>query len=203
MLGMAAGILIAFGAILAVFSPWRGSDDSHLQMHFTRVGEQQTLTLEDGSVITLNTGSQLMVDYSERNRRILLERGEAHFQVREEAGRPFTVDLGAQSVTAVATAFNIRKDPERYEVAVFEGAIALHGPAEGVPALLPTISGDEPVAILPGSGPHRLESGWVAAFDVSREAIMAFRPESIERFRDWRSGMLSFFDEPLYRVVRN
>ena len=116
-LGMAAGMLLAIGAVLTVFTSWRGSDDSHLQQYFTRIGEQQTIELDDGSVVTLNTGGQLVVDYSEAARRVLLERGEAYFEVTGDPERPFTVDLGVRSVTAVGTAFNIRKNPERYQVA--------------------------------------------------------------------------------------
>ena len=47
-----------------------------------------------------------------------------------------------------------------------------------------------------------LEAGWVAEFDVSAAALTAFQPESIERYQDWRSGMLSFYREPLYQVVQ-
>ena len=75
----------------------------------------------------LNTGGQLVVDYGAQARRVLLERGEAYFEVAEDRARPFTVDLGLRSVTAVGTAFNVRKDPERFQVAVTDGAVAFHG----------------------------------------------------------------------------
>ena len=194
-LGMAAGVLVALGAVLTVFSPWRGPDDSHLQKYFTRIGEQQTIELNDGSVITLNTTGQLVVDYSEAARRILLERGEAYFEVADDPERSFTVDLGLRSVTAVGTAFNIRKDPERYQVAVIEGAVALHEGTEDVSAPPPPVS-------IRGPGPRRVEAGWVAEFDVSSDELTAFRPESMDRYRDWRSGLLSFSYEPLSQVVQ-
>ena len=194
-LGMAAGILVAIGAALTYFSPWRGPDDSRLQKYFTRIGEQQTIELDDGSAITLNTAGQLVVDYTEQVRRILMERGEAYFEVAEDSKRPFTVDLGLRSVTAAGTAFNIRKDPERYQVAVIEGAVALHAVTDELPASLPSIS-------IRGPGPRRVETGWVAEFDVSSDELTAFQPESMNRYRDWRSGMLSFSYEPLSQVVQ-
>ena len=193
--GMAAGVLVALGAVLTAFSPWRGPDDSHLQKHFTRIGEQQTIELDDGSVITLNTAGQLVVDYSEAARRILLERGEAYFEVADDPERSFTVDLGLRSVTAVGTAFNIRKDPESYQVAVIEGAVALHAVTDEVPASPPPVS-------TRGPGPRRVEAGWVAEFDVSRDELTAFQPESMDRYRDWRSGLLIFSYEPLSQVVQ-
>lgn len=194
-LAMAAGLLVASSAVLVHFSPWNGPADSHLQKYFTRIGEQQTIQLDDGSVITLNTGGQLVVDYSGSQRRVLLERGEAYFEVADDPNRPFSVVLGVRTVTAVGTAFNVRKDPQRYVVAVIEGEVAIHEATGDVSPSTPPVS-------FYGPGARRVEAGWVVEFDVSSEALRAFRSESIERYQDWRSGMLSFYDEPLYRVVR-
>ena len=202
-LGMAAGVLVAVGAGLTYFSPWSGPDDSHLQEYFiTRVGEQQTLELDDGSVVTLNTGGRLAVDYSGPARRIVLERGEAYFEVTQDPRRPFTVDLGVRSVTAVGTAFNIRKSPERYQVAVVEGAVAFHAVTDGAVPSPPPVSADGRAVPVSAPGQRRVEAGWVAEFDVSADVLTAFRPESMDRYRDWRSGLLSFDRAPLYQVVK-
>lgn len=194
-LGLAAGMLFAVGAVLAVFSPWQGASDRALPMHFTRIGEQQTIELADGSVVTLNTGSQLLVDYSASARRVLLERGEAYFEVARDPDRAFRVDLGLRSVTVVGTAFNIRKDPQHYQVAVAEGAVAIHEPAEDV-------SPSPPPVPIRGFGPLRVEAGWVAEFDVARNELTAVRTDSVDRYGEWRSGVLSFYYEPLSQVVR-
>ena len=193
--GMAAGVLVALGAALIYFSPWSGSDDSHRTKYFTQVGEQKTIELDDGSIATLNTGSELVVDYSESVRQLLLQRGEAFFEVVDDPQRPFTVDLGLRSVTAIGTAFNVRKEEKRYEVAVLEGTIALHEATEDWSETSPAVS-------IKGLGPRRVEAGWVAEFDVRRGELTAFQPESIDRYRDWRSGMLGFYHEPLSQVVR-
>ena len=206
-LGMAAGILVTLGAVLTVYSPWRGPDDSHLQRYFTRIGEQQTIELADGSVVTLNTGGQLVVDYSEPARRILLQRGEAYFEVAEDPERPFTVDLGTHAVTAIGTAFNVRKDPERYQVAVIEGAVAIHEATDNASSSSPPVSADGNWAggrsmALSAPRQHRVDAGWVAEFDVRRGELTAFQPESMDRYRFWRSGLLDFSREPLYQVVQ-
>ena len=202
-LGIAAGVLVVFGAVLTYLSPWRGPDDSHLQKQFaTRVGEQQTLELDDGSVVTLNTGGELAVDYSGPARRIVLERGEAYFEVTEDPRRPFTVDLGVRSVTAVGTAFNIRKSPERYQVAVIEGAVVFHAVTEDAASPPPPVSADGQAASVSAPGQRRVEAGWVAEFDLGADALTAFQPESMDRYQDWRSGMLSFYREPLYEVIK-
>ena len=182
-LGMAAGLLLAVSATLTVFSISRAPDDGHLQKYFTRIGEQRTIELEDGSLITLNTAGQLVVDYSGAMRRVLLERGEAYFEVAEVPSRPFTVDLGLRSVTVVGTEFNVRKDPQHYQVAVIEGAVAIGEFSDGV-------------------AQRRLEAGWVAEVDVQRDGLQAFQPESMDRYAGWRTGMVSFSREPLYQVVQ-
>ena len=201
-LGIAAGLLLAIGAALTYFATWSGPDDSDLQQYFTRIGEQQTIELDDGSVITLNTAGQLEVEYSEQVRRILLERGEAYFEVEEDRKRPFTVDLGVRSVTAVGTAFNIRKSPEHYQVAVIEGAVAFHAVTDEVSSSPPLASDDGQAVVVSTPGRQRVEAGWVAEFDVSRKQLTAFRPESMDRYQDWRSGMLSFYREPLHQVIQ-
>lgn len=200
-LGIAAGILVAIGAILANFSPLLSPDDRQLEKYFTRIGEQQTIELSDGSVITLNTAGQLVVDYGDQSRRILLERGEAYFEVARDSERPFTVDLGVGSVTALGTAFNVRKDRDRFQVAVIEGTVALHEFAEEVPASPPPLSANGNAVVITAPSEHLLEEGWVAEFDLSRDQLKAFRPESMESYESWRSGMLGFYQEPLYKVV--
>ena len=182
-LGTAAALLVAVSATLAYFSVSPGPDDGHLQKHFTRIGEQRTIELDDGSVVTLNTAGQLVVDYSGATRRILLERGEAYFEVAEVPARPFTVDLGLRSVTAVGTEFSVRKDPQHYQVAVIEGTVAIGEFADG-------------------AAQHRLEAGWVAEVDVQRNELKAFQPDSMDRYAGWRNGMVSFSREPLYQVVQ-
>lgn len=201
-LSITFGALVAIGAALTYFAPSRGPDESHLQRYFTRVGEQQTIELDDGSIVTLNTGGQLVVDYTGPVRRILLERGEAYFDVAEDPGRPFTVDLDIRSVTAIGTAFNIRKHPEGCQIAVLDGAVALHELSEAPSLLPPPVSADGEAVVISAPTQHLVEAGWVVEFDESRNELKAYRPESMDRYQQWRSGMLSFYREPLYRVVQ-
>ena len=201
-LGIAAGVVLAVGAALLYIAPWSGPDNSHLERHFTRIGEQKTIDLDDGSVVTLNTATQLVVDYSEQDRKILLERGEALFEVAEDRDRPFTVELGVRSVTALGTVFNIRKHPERYHVAVLEGAVYLHPLTEEASPSAPPVSTEDELIVIEAPTQRRLDEGWVADFEVSGNRMIAFQPESMERYQAWRTGMLRFYREPLYQVVQ-
>ncbi len=107
---VAAGILGAGVAFLA-----RPGDRTYA----TAVGERQTLKLSDGSKIELNTDTMMRVAQNDRD--VVLERGEAFFQIQHDSGRPFAVTVGNRRVTDLGTKFDIRKDSDRVEVALVEG----------------------------------------------------------------------------------
>ena len=73
-------------------------------------GETRSIALPDGSNIALNIDSKLQVRYYPRRRAVVLDQGEAFFQVAAD-GRPFTVDSGVSQVKVVGTAFNLRAAP--------------------------------------------------------------------------------------------
>jgi len=89
----------------------------------TALGEQQTIELEDGSTVTLNTDSRLEVSFDESRRALHLIQGEAFFEVAKDPARPFDVDAGSALVTAVGTAFNIYRSEQGSSVTVAEGVV--------------------------------------------------------------------------------
>lgn len=84
--------------------------------------------LPDGSLVELNTDAEITEDFSTGLRQVHLLKGEAHFQVRPEAGRPFVVKAGHVEVRALGTAFAVRLDPEAVEVMVTEGRVTVDNP---------------------------------------------------------------------------
>jgi transmembrane sensor len=89
----------------------------------TRVGEIRRVPLDDGSIMTINSGSELKVSLSRRAREIELLQGEAWFDVAKDAERPFIVASGPVRARAVGTAFSVRKREEGVEVLVTEGVV--------------------------------------------------------------------------------
>jgi transmembrane sensor len=81
--------------------------------------------LPDGTIVELNRGARLTVDFSPTLRRVVLEDGEAHFAVVRDAARPFVVCAGGIDVRAVGTAFNVRVASTEIEVLVTEGRVQL------------------------------------------------------------------------------
>lgn len=93
------------------------------QRYQTEIGEQRSVLLKDGSVIMLNTASEIEVKYSDDRRFIKLVRGEALFDVAHDAQRPFDVDSGKVVVRAVGTRFNVDRRADRTTVSVVEGKV--------------------------------------------------------------------------------
>lgn len=85
--------------------------------------------LEDGSIVELNLGSQALVEFSEDIRLIILESGEAHFTIANDAGRPFIVMANGVAVEAVGTKFNVQIHRESVGVLVTEGRVRVRANA--------------------------------------------------------------------------
>ncbi|MBL8265263.1 FecR family protein, partial [Steroidobacter sp.] len=96
----------------------------------TDIGEQLTINLEDGSRLSLNSGSRVEVDFARHTRTVRLLRGEAFFEVAHDKSRPFTVIAGERAITAVGTAFVVRHDEDEVSVTLVEGRVVVT-PREG------------------------------------------------------------------------
>lgn len=75
----------------------------------TQKGERSTISLPDGTLVTLNELSNLSYSpgsFNSKNRLLDFE-GEAFFQVAKDSLRPFTVKSSGLSVTVLGTQFNL------------------------------------------------------------------------------------------------
>jgi transmembrane sensor len=93
---------------------------SHIR---TAIGEQRSIALADGSLVQLNTNSELRVEIKDSERRIILERGEARFTVAKDPKRPFVVKTPQATVRALGTVFNVQIAAQGTDVAVLEGHV--------------------------------------------------------------------------------
>lgn len=91
----------------------------------TAKGEQRTVTLVDGSTVSLNTATQLRVKYSHGVRSVEMIEGEALFTVAKDPTRPFEVHARQGVSTAVGTEFDVRVDGLTVAVSVLEGTVAV------------------------------------------------------------------------------
>jgi transmembrane sensor len=118
--------LTGIAALLVLgVTTWRGAFRSTPvgESYVTNAAMQRSLALRDGSVIDINVDSELSVEFTARERRLFLRKGEAHFQVAHDSARPFVVTSGDVSVRAVGTAFDVRLASKTVEVIVVEGKV--------------------------------------------------------------------------------
>lgn len=106
---------------------------AHLPEVFsTDAGERRTLRLEDGSYVDLNSRTRLEASVDAVERRIVLRKGEALFDVRPEAARPFCVTVGNTEIRVLGTRFNVyRKPNDNVELDVLEGLVQVRGFVQG------------------------------------------------------------------------
>jgi transmembrane sensor len=87
----------------------------------TQIGEIRTVSLPDGSRVTLDTGSSIRVAYTDRERRVDLLAGRARFDVVHNGRVPFRLVARGMTVTDRGTVFDVdvTHDPA---VRLIEGA---------------------------------------------------------------------------------
>lgn len=94
----------------------------------TGIGEQKTLTLTDGSRITLNTSTRAVVKYTKDTRTVVLDGGEIYFDVVHNAARPFIVWAGDHKVIDLGTRFIVNRAAMGHNsltVTVIQGQVAV------------------------------------------------------------------------------
>lgn len=83
----------------------------------TTAGEEQTVSLPDGSTVVLNENSTLRYPEDFGVREVKLE-GEAFFDVAKRDGQPFTIFSEGAQTTVLGTSFNVRAYPREPVVTV-------------------------------------------------------------------------------------
>ncbi|KGD92357.1 iron dicitrate transport regulator FecR [Achromobacter sp. RTa] len=93
----------------------------------TAIGEQQVMTLPDGTVLTMNTDSAVALRYDSLMRRIDLRSGEILVATAADAaGRPFSVKTPNGLLTPLGTRFAVRQMDDSggaTRISVYEGAV--------------------------------------------------------------------------------
>jgi transmembrane sensor len=192
-----SGLLVAAAAVLAVgFGFWIIAGRAGLVFE-TAVGELRNVRLPDGSVLAIGPGSRLRVTMKSDTRRVDLEQGEAYFQVAKDPRRRFSVHAGSASVTAIGTAFNVRRNQERLVVGVSEGTVAISQEPE---SLLTRIGFSRSQALQPIAD-TQLTAGQQLV--IEPHAFTEPKVEFIEppAVASWREGRLHYSGEPLGVVI--
>jgi transmembrane sensor len=172
-LAVAACLILVFGPALRL---------RLLADHLTATGENRTITLTDGSKVTLGGRSAIAVRLDGERREVTLLTGEAFFDVARDEGRPFVVAADGLTVAVLGTAFDVRLGSETTEVALARGALEARFEAQGRREIRTLLPGD---ALAVGKGSGSAEMMKVAVEDIGA----------------WRSGRLHVVDATVGSVV--
>ncbi|AQU86417.1 hypothetical protein B0W47_01940 [Komagataeibacter nataicola] len=177
-LRVAAGCMLALAASLLAFA----TPDLMLRLqadYYTKTGETRTVSLPDGTTVTLAGHSAIAVHYAGQERRVTLLGGEAFFNVVHDAQRGFAVRAGNVTTRDIGTAFDVQMAGPHVSVAVREGIVSIARRSD--PAL-------------------RLTAGqqWTVDQQTGQARRGTIDPEDVGA---WRSGQLVLNDVRLSEAV--
>lgn len=181
---VAATAMLTLTIVAAVFV-WQGRvPPAPPAIYRTAVGRSISVPLADGSEATLSSDTRITVNLSGSERDIALDRGEAYFEVKKDAGHPFVVRADGRRVVAVGTRFAVRRDDDAdLRVVVTQGLVRLEPP--------------------PGSGAATtlLPPGSVAQVSGDALEVRRLPVEDARELLSWRDGFVVFHDTPLSAAV--
>jgi len=162
-----------------------GSVSKPENVYATPVGGRETIALSDGSRIELNTNTRLRVHTDKHTRMVMLERGEAYFDIRHDAARPFVVDVAGHRITDLGTKFTVRDGADRLEVTLLQGKARLDSTDRSNP---------------PNSAV--LSPGEVAIATPQSVTVIRKPKKILDSQMGWRRGVLTFYHATLADAAR-
>jgi transmembrane sensor len=173
---IAAGIAAAAVLGAGVYPLVDGTD-----VYRTGFGERRVVTLEDGSRLSLDGRTRIVVHYTKGARELKLVSGQARFDVARDPLRPFKVAARDQTVVATGTAFNIDVSDPVVCVTLIEGrAIVLDRDAMN-------------------AKPVELRTGQQLVAPAGAKPVVEVA--NLTEATAWQQGKIIFDDEPLARAV--
>ncbi len=146
----------------------------------TADGARASISLSDGTQVTLDSATVVDVDFTASQRDVHLLHGQAFFAVKHDAHRPFSVHAAGQNVTDLGTEFNVCIGRRGMTVVVAKGSVVVSQASKTSPAV--RVAPGQKYRGAPG------QTGEVVNVDVDQALA-------------WLSGYLDFRDEPLAEAV--
>ena len=179
--GIAASMVLVIG-IVVFFNT--GPSPTTYQ---TGIGELISFPLPDGSIVTLNTQSTILLRYSDTYRDIILTQGEVLFDVVKEPNRRFRVLTDDAVIEAIGTRFNVHYRDADTTVTVVEGIIAVKQTGQAGQATTDA----EPVQV---------SAGQQARVDTDT-VVITVTDADLTKATAWQLRRLVFESKPLAYVI--
>jgi transmembrane sensor len=151
------------------------------QTYRTGPNEIRRITLADGSQLTLNRASQVVVRLDRHDRRADLTTGEVSFDIHHEADRQFRVIAANREIRVLGTEFNVVNESGAVSVTVRRGvvSVALRDNADGA------------IRVPAGRAFRHLPA----------TSVDTVTPVSPDDAFAWQKGQLVYTDRPLTEVA--
>ncbi len=200
---LALPLVVALGSTLGLLvilwsghMPWATAQTSRPSapntIYATAVGETRRVELDDGSTVTLNTGTRISVSFSPRAREVDLVRGEATFNVAPGASRPFNVNAGRRRFQAVGTRFNLRTlTRDNVELTVAAGQVKVLD----APPRMPESPARRRDIITYGE--QTVNAFEEALVEPGFQSVSHIEPSEVEARLAWQQGLIVFDDKAL------
>jgi transmembrane sensor len=179
------GFWMAAATVLIILSTVFWIRAQSADRYITGIGEQRIVPLADGSVVTLNTATEIRLHFSPTRRGVELVSGQANFEVAKDVNRPFVVTAGGSEVRAVGTQFDVYKTADKVTVTLIEGKVAVK---------------EVQVESGAGSAEINLTAGEQLSYEVKTGAVKRASAD-IPRVSAWRGRKLDFSDTPLADAI--
>lgn len=176
-LAAAAAILMVLAAASGFFLHNRPDPT---RTYTARGNARPILHLADGTRIQLNADTQVRTDVTRAQRTVMLEHGEAYFDVVHDAHRPFVVIAGNRRITDLGTKFSVRRDGDDVKVIVKEGRVRVDIVDNG-PAVAPVYA----------------VGGNVVVAKSDETLVANASAKELDDQLSWRTDMLEFHQETL------
>ncbi len=181
-------IAIAASALLAVGGLYwftRSPATPAGEHYATAPAEVRTITLADGSSITLSGSGVASIAISDSERRIELTRGYALFDVTHDPARPFVVHTPEGDITVLGTSFVVRVSGDEVRTTVLRGSV----------------SGAADTGFFGDSNPVTATANQEIILSEGQAELVEVNAETIPRRLAWRDNMLAFDGETLNEAI--
>lgn len=186
--------------VLAIAAAALYLKDMGPEVYLTALGEQRSVLLEDGSMVSLNTSTRIEVEFTDGKRQVHLVQGEALFDVEKDITRPFLVETSSALIRVTGTQFNVYEQDDGTAVTVLEGEVEVR-PRTAMPTASATSKGVEGTEWRAG-GVAKLTVGHQALVKSDSAEIETITVASLEPVTAWTARRLVFDSTPLSHIVQ-
>ncbi|MCK3684468.1 FecR family protein [Maribellus sp. YY47] len=180
LLPYAAVFLVILGFIIILTSQGKINNNQYTSV-ITENGQRTKVVLPDSSIVWLNSGTTLSYNYSQKDRRSIILKGQGFFQVKRNESKPFVVQCDEIKVTVLGTTFDVNNYPENKKIFVVleSGSVELNH----------------------NNTNYILKPGEIADYDEKNKSI-SINDADIQKYISWKDGKLIFRNDPMELVIK-